>query len=339
LKKKSKGLTLIELIIALALTVVILGIVYTFYLTNSRSLTLVDIQETLHTEGKAIEDKILKIGTEAKGLVSIENASGTDISEYTIKSLALDPTAGTLAVKSLTFKSYNDTATSLVYDATNRKLVTTGNNILSENVESVIVKPLNLNQMSDTDKDTNKVKDLSGYEITIMLKLSKGRVVTTHPVTVIVKFRNKEDLEAEVRKEAKNVQVNIENNLPLATRVTGLKTELGVVNDTNIIGTDLYTKLHGGLTVNINSITFGTVTFVLEDKKLTMQTVEGGVPKETVLSECIKEFKIKSINNSDIKEATMKLKDIPQFQIIGKVELGEGETLTSYPINIKVRFP
>jgi Tfp pilus assembly protein PilE len=341
LKKKSKGMTLIELIIALSFTVVILGIVYTFFLTSNRNFTLVDLQTTLHSEGKAIEEKILKIGTEAKEIVSIENASGTEVNDGTINDLGL-ASDNTLDVSSLTFKAVDGTETKVVRDGKIIKLVTLGDNVLSGNVKSLKIKPLNINQIADSEKDTKLVKDLSSYEITILLEIEKGKVKTTHSVSVNVKFRNKEDLEAEVRTEAKNIEVNIVNKGSLSQGLKGI-TAKGSTD--NIIETPLKTL---GLvddtdTLDIGSIVFKKydntdVTFSYEGTSLKMTVVKDGEVEVTTISECITEFKIKAINSEDIVDETTELNDLPGFELVGKVELEYGSIVVAYPIDIIVKF-
>lgn len=84
--KRKKGLTLIELLLALSLMIVILGVVFTFFRVNSRSINESQIKSDLQAEGKIVMDILTANIMEAKAIDKLEFISPTD---KTINSLGL----------------------------------------------------------------------------------------------------------------------------------------------------------------------------------------------------------------------------------------------------------
>lgn len=189
---KKKGFTLIEIMVVLAISVLIIGVVYTFYNTNNRALSTAEVKSTLQTEGNAIQKELLTIGTQAKGIVAIDGNVAAQYSD-----------AG--EVDSFTLQVYNDendltNTTNYIFELTGSankagakqlKIYKKGNSagatVKSENVKSIEVKPLDLTSVSTS---TN-ISEASGIQVTFNLYIQKGFNKTEYPVTTIVKFRNK----------------------------------------------------------------------------------------------------------------------------------------------------
>ncbi|WP_315078223.1 prepilin-type N-terminal cleavage/methylation domain-containing protein [uncultured Clostridium sp.] len=64
-KIKKKGFTLVELIIVMALTLVILGMIFQMFNTNNRIMSDVGIKSTLQSDGQVIQENLSKIGMQA----------------------------------------------------------------------------------------------------------------------------------------------------------------------------------------------------------------------------------------------------------------------------------
>ena len=189
---KKKGFTLIEIMVVLAISVLIIGVIYTFYNTNNRALSTAEVKSTLQTEGNAIQKELLTIGTQAKGVYAIDGninakySDAGDVESFTLKVYDNDLTKTTDYIFQLTgtenkagakeLKIYKDTAD--VNKVTAK----------SENVKSIEVKPLDLTSASTS---TN-ISEASGIQVTFNLYIQKGFNKTEYPVTTIVKFRNKD---------------------------------------------------------------------------------------------------------------------------------------------------
>lgn len=84
--KCKKGLTLLELIIALALTIVILGVVLTFFIVSNKSIKESSIKSDLQREGKVTMELLTANIMEAKAIDKLEFTDGDD---HSIKKLGL----------------------------------------------------------------------------------------------------------------------------------------------------------------------------------------------------------------------------------------------------------
>lgn len=185
---KKKGFTLIEIMVVLAISVLIIGVIYTFYNTNNRALSTAEVKSTLQTEGNAIQKELLTIGTQAKGIVAI--GTGTkysyagDVDTFTLQVYddENDLTKTTNYIFELTGSANKAGAKQLkIYKEGNSASAT----VKSENVKSIEVKPL------DSAVGTTEISEASGIQVTFNLYIQKGFNKTEYPVTTIVKFRNK----------------------------------------------------------------------------------------------------------------------------------------------------
>ena len=186
MKTKAKGFTVIETIITLAITVVVLGSIYFFFLTSNKTLTSTEINSQLQTEAEIIQNSILKIGDEAVGLSSI-CSGGFEVldKKYADFSPSL---VDKLTVDSLEFKSGSEEAISynkVKYE--DSKLIVNGNTI-SSNVIEFAVRPLDINMVDEAE---GEFSNTTGLEFSLKLIKSRGYSKVEYPLTIIVKFRNK----------------------------------------------------------------------------------------------------------------------------------------------------
>lgn len=198
MRKKAKGFTVLELIITLSLTVVVLGVVYTFFFSNSKTLAKTEINSDLQLESEAIQKELLLYGTQAEGISKLNNVTIKDTNKYNYEG-SLDDN-GKLDVIELRFKIEAEYFT-FIYDKENNKLVLKKVNedgtevtdsklglpkILSSNVTEFKVRPLDYRM-----NPKGNFKEITGLEISLVLNKKKGYSDVTMPLSVIVKFRNK----------------------------------------------------------------------------------------------------------------------------------------------------
>ena len=184
MKTKAKGFTVLEVIITLAITTMIIGTVYTFFFTSSKSLKNTDINSTLQSEGQAIENELILYGTQAEKLVSIDSTNSENI---TYNELA--PSNG--------IKDVNSSIVFLVHGV-NYLFEINGQTLtlqkegeqqkkeLTRNIKSFKVRPIDIK----IDPKDNLDKAI-GLEFVIVLHKKEGYSDVTVPVSTIVKFRNK----------------------------------------------------------------------------------------------------------------------------------------------------
>ncbi|MDV4149369.1 prepilin-type N-terminal cleavage/methylation domain-containing protein [Clostridium sp. AL.422] len=198
MKKKSKGFTVLELIITLSITVIVLGVVYLFFLNNSKTLARTEINSDLQIESEVIQKELLQYGIEAEGIIKINNVMLTNNNKYNYKEIS--DSDGKLDVTEVVFK-VGESYFTFIYNNQNKELLLKK---VNENGEEITDSELNLPKVLSTNITEFKIRPLdyrmnlegnfkesTGLEISLVLNKKKGYSDVTMPVSVIVKFRNK----------------------------------------------------------------------------------------------------------------------------------------------------
>lgn len=187
MRKKARGFTVLELIITLSLTVVVLGVVYTFFLSNSKTLAKTEINSDLQLEVEGIQNELLLYGTQAEGIISINNSAIDNTNKFNYEGL-LDEN-GKLKITNLKFRieskevnfKYNSNDNTLSIEEVGGNTI-----VLSKYVTEFKTRPLDY-QMNPK----GNFYETTGLEISLVLNKKKGYSDVTMPVSVIVKLRNK----------------------------------------------------------------------------------------------------------------------------------------------------
>lgn len=180
-KYKKKGFTLIEVVVVLAITVMIAGVIYTFYNSNNRTLTAAEAKSILQTEANQIQKELINIGTQATS-VNIEG-SADDVEK--IKFTAHNYTDES-KIETYVFDSSNANSelskSGQLHDMYIYKDGSSTGQAKSKHVKSVKIEAL--------DSSAN-INDSSNVQITVNLYIKKGLNEYEYPITTIVKLRNK----------------------------------------------------------------------------------------------------------------------------------------------------
>lgn len=197
MKRKTRGFTVLELIISISLMVIVLGVIYTFFFSNSKTLATTEINSDLQMESEGIYMELLQYGTQSEAIKKINNIQITDSNKYNYEGL---PEDGKLDVTEVIFKIGVEYF-SFVYNAANKTLTLNKVNEfgtvisdtslglprdLSKNVTEFKVRPLDYRM-----NPKGNFRETTGLEISLVLNKEKGYSNVTMPVSVIVKFRNK----------------------------------------------------------------------------------------------------------------------------------------------------
>lgn len=203
MNKKARGFTVLELIITLAITTMIMGVVYTFFFTNSKALSTTEIKTMLQTEAETIEKLLLNLGTEAKKIVQVNGIVASDVNNQ----------YSALPTDSDENENYKKPITSLVLEYDNEdKLNMNLNNgiltmsiidksenivkaeiVLSNNVEEIKIRPLDVRMVvnkGQIEMENTRLEKAPGLEFDISLAKKKGYSDVKYNTTVLVKFRN-----------------------------------------------------------------------------------------------------------------------------------------------------
>lgn len=197
MRKKTRGFTVLELIITLSLMVIVLGVVYTFFFSNSKTLTTTEINSDLQMESEGIQMELLQYGTQAEGISEINNTKITASNKYNYEGLSDN---GKLDISQITFKIgveyfrfiYNSANSTLTLNKVNESGTVISDESLrlprdlSKNVTEFKVRPLDYRM-----KPSGNFMETTGLEISLVLNKKKGYSNVTMPLSIIVKFRNK----------------------------------------------------------------------------------------------------------------------------------------------------
>ena len=212
---RKKGFTLLELIVVMAVSVMIIGVIYTFYIVNQKSLSRAEINSTLQGEAATIQKEVDVIGAQGKSITSMVDATtNSTVTPGSITYASVDTAVenGSIkgySVKSITTQIYSGESASTVTPylsgyytlylddipgKTEKKLylkndLNTGHGkLLSSNAVSMSITPLNYQSVAN--KATATFDKTTGLQITIILHIKKGFSDITYPVTTVVNFRN-----------------------------------------------------------------------------------------------------------------------------------------------------
>ena len=205
---------MIELIIVMALSLVVLGVIYAFFSINQKSLARAEINSTLQGEAATIQKEIGVIGTQGKEITSmIDYSTGSTVNPSSVNYTVVDSTIENGILKGYRINSLTTqicyTATTGTYTTANYTLYLVDNSpktekklylknssdagdgkLLSDNVVSMSVTPLNYQEVATKSAET--FDKTTGVQINIILHIKKGFSDITYPVTTVVNFRNRD---------------------------------------------------------------------------------------------------------------------------------------------------
>lgn len=196
MRNKKKGITLIELIITLSLTAIILGVIYTFFITNTKSLSKIELNSELQTEAQNIQKEFLNYFTQSEGIEEINNNKITESNKLEYGSIL--GSEDKLEINNIKFKiknnyfqfSFNKSSGILSlksFDKYGNEINIDGlPKVLSKNVKEVKIRPLDIR-----NNPNGNFKESTGIEILLTLTKKKGYSEVETPSSLIVKFRNK----------------------------------------------------------------------------------------------------------------------------------------------------
>jgi prepilin-type N-terminal cleavage/methylation domain-containing protein len=192
MRLKSKGFTLTELIITLAITTLVIGVIYTFFISSNKTLTSIEVRAQLQEEGKDIQELLMTIGTESKGISKLVDESGNPIYKYSEGFLESDMDSNNkLKLSLIELILIDNSICILEYDSSTKILsskIDGVEKILSKNVEEFSIRPLDIRMVNLSDEPL--FINCPGLEFNINLKKKKGYSEIDYPITIITKFRN-----------------------------------------------------------------------------------------------------------------------------------------------------
>ena len=181
MKKKKSAFTLIEILIALGVTVIVLGIVNSIFITGNKVFSDSDVKTTLQIERQAIQEQISNIGMQAVEIKSVNgDTTSNELNNITISSYDKD---GNL----------HDFHLAIVEDTEKKYKFTIDGQEISSNIESFKIDSSIINISAYTDANTKAaaLKNISSIKFDITLRKENGFSNVEQPINFGVVFRNK----------------------------------------------------------------------------------------------------------------------------------------------------
>lgn len=179
--EKKPGFTLLEVIITLALTVMIIGVVNSMSIAGDKVFSDSDVESTLQIEGQAIQEKISDIGMQATGIKFVDG----DIKTYELRSMIINSYDKNGNLQEYNFK-VDDSGKkykngSAIYE------FKIGDQIISSDIKSFEIDSNSI--MSDVNG--KPLGNVNSIEFTILLRKEKGYSDAEQTINFRVAFRNK----------------------------------------------------------------------------------------------------------------------------------------------------
>lgn len=177
----------------------VLGVIYTFFFSNNKTLSTTEIRLQLQTEAEAMEKILFNLGTQSNGIEVIDGQV-SDHESNIYKKLPLGDSENNKYKREineviLTYDN-GEKAILLIQDQSfsitikdKKGQVIKQLEDISENIECFKIRPLDV-RMVDTLEEAS-FKDSPGLEFEIKLAKKKGYSDVEYNVSTIVKFRNK----------------------------------------------------------------------------------------------------------------------------------------------------
>lgn len=201
MKKKKKAFTLMEVILALSISTIILGLVGTFFYVNNNSLIKTNIKSDLQKEGEAIQNQLIKVAQQSKDIKSIEIAGGMTIVDASTINYDSFINGANTDIKEITFNQINDLGNKVPYTfALNARDFTVsymdGSNlvtiVLSNKVSSFKIVPIDYNNLTDAERSNKKISNAKGVQVIVTLDKKQGTNEASQEFKTLIEFRNSE---------------------------------------------------------------------------------------------------------------------------------------------------
>lgn len=179
--KKKKAFTVIEMVIVLAITVIVLGIVLGVFMTGNRVFAQTDVKTTLQMQGKDIQERISNICMEGSSIESVTPLNEDSFGEDKDK------------IKAIKIKSFykNGNSSKEYTISLNGTNIEVDGNVLFGKVKSISIND-KIVQESRKEASSCDYGDFESLEFNIILTEKKGfSGEIEYPVNFIVYFRNK----------------------------------------------------------------------------------------------------------------------------------------------------
>lgn len=187
LERKRKGVTLIELLLVLAISSIVLGTVYTFFLSNTRGINSSESKVYLQDQAQAILDTMGKDFMEARIIEDIISSSNTNAKAEKLVNMSkvtIKPVSG----NNIVYAVNNGTLQRGIEGSTAKEV--------AKYIESINIETIDKKIFRDIDEDENEDianehrNSTKSVKITVKLKMKNGNKDYEYEASSNITFRN-----------------------------------------------------------------------------------------------------------------------------------------------------
>lgn len=177
MKGDKKGFTIIELIISLGILAIVLSLVFTFFMSNQRSMSKIEVKSSLQQEAQIVLDYISKSGMQAGKITSINGISDSNLINQNTSNAPID---------SIVFEAYDGNNYSFTLNNTTHELHYSGSGV-SDKVIGRYVKGITVSIINGTS--STYYNNCSAVKVKVAF--NKNNDSSDYEVAINVYFRNK----------------------------------------------------------------------------------------------------------------------------------------------------
>ncbi|ERK32326.1 PilW family protein [Clostridium intestinale] len=190
LERKRKGVTLIELLLVLAISSIVLGTVYTFFLSNTRGINSSESKVYLQDQAQAILDTMGKDFMEARIIEDIISSSNTNVKaekSSNISKVIIKPVSG----NNIVYTVNNGTLQRAIEGSREKEVA---KYIETINIETLDNKRFRVEEDRNEDGNEDIANEhrnsTKSVKITVKLKMKKGNKDYEYEASSNITFRN-----------------------------------------------------------------------------------------------------------------------------------------------------
>lgn len=86
---KKKGFTLVEMIIVMTLSIIVVGVIFTFFIQGKKMTTQTEVKSDMQREASNAQESIMKIGSQADSLNTLVESGGSNITLNNVQAYKL----------------------------------------------------------------------------------------------------------------------------------------------------------------------------------------------------------------------------------------------------------
>lgn len=196
MKRNNKGMTLVELLVAITIMSVVIGVLYSVYIGNTKIISKTEIKNMLQTEGQYIQQAISHIGMQSEGIYNIEATKTNDDGDFNLIQMDMKISKDSKDEKKQEYDLYRIKIDNSDIENEKNKVLKlqkldkdtlniTSENILSKNIYECKIRPI------PKTVELSEVVESKAIDIYIKLSKQKGFTNEEYDISTLIKFRNK----------------------------------------------------------------------------------------------------------------------------------------------------